>query len=54
MDGAGAPLAMGAELETVVGGRWVKRRYLAVKGSEVFVQFKNSRREKIFYFLMCS
>lgn len=51
MDGPGAPLAMGVELETAVGGRWVKRLYLAVKGREVFAQLKGSRREKIIFLM---
>lgn len=51
MDGPGAPLAMGVELETAVGGRWVKRLYLAVKGREVFAQLKESRREKIIFLI---
>lgn len=53
MDEPGAPLAMGVELETAVGERWVKRLYLAGKGREVFAQLKGSRREKNF-FLMCN
>lgn len=50
MDGAGAPLAMGVELETAVGGRWVKRLYLAVKGREVFCTVKGLQTgDEIFF-----
>lgn len=45
MDGVGAPLAVGVELETAVAGLWVKRLYLTVKGREVFAQSKSFRRE---------